>query len=86
MVTTMRCDYVRRQWALERQRGSKDEGKPHHHHLPNAAFAPRPSLNLQWVGLHLRCRPELVKNNEIEAIPKRNCWGEVGQCLGEEMD
>ena len=27
-----------------------------------------------------------VKNNEIEAIPKRNCWGEVGQCLGEEMD
>ena len=27
-----------------------------------------------------------VKNNEIKAIPKRNCGGEVGQCLGEEMD
>ena len=27
-----------------------------------------------------------VKNNEIEAIPKRDCGGEVGQCLGEEMD
>lgn len=27
-----------------------------------------------------------VKTNEIEAIPRRDCGAEMGQCLGEEMD
>ena len=27
-----------------------------------------------------------VKSNEIEAIPRRDCGGEMGQCLGEEME